>query len=206
MWHKGPVLRLRCIGPGRALTQIPFNSIQTGGNYRVSLGVRKRERKRDKEREGDLDTFVKCLQMPTASLEAQYLNCYDMNTQTNIWHARTHRPTYGMHEHTDQHMACTNTQTNIWHARTHRPTYCMHEHTDQHTACTNTQTNIPHAWTHRPTYGMHIICQDIFENNIWYQNTIVFKLNAKISYFSCFLISNNFHAFPLETRDRGFTV
>jgi len=27
MWHKGPVLRPRCIGPGRARTQIPFNSI-----------------------------------------------------------------------------------------------------------------------------------------------------------------------------------
>jgi hypothetical protein len=28
MRHKGPVLRPRCIGPGRAQTQIPFNSIQ----------------------------------------------------------------------------------------------------------------------------------------------------------------------------------
>jgi len=27
MGHKGPVLRPRCIGPGRARTQIPFNSI-----------------------------------------------------------------------------------------------------------------------------------------------------------------------------------
>ena len=26
--HKGPVLRSRCIGPGRARTQIPFNSFQ----------------------------------------------------------------------------------------------------------------------------------------------------------------------------------
>jgi len=30
MGHKGPVLRPRCIGPGRAWTQIPFNSIQIG--------------------------------------------------------------------------------------------------------------------------------------------------------------------------------
>jgi hypothetical protein len=29
MGHKGPVLRPRCIGPGRARTQTPFNSIQT---------------------------------------------------------------------------------------------------------------------------------------------------------------------------------
>jgi len=28
MAHKGPVLRPRCIGPRRAWTQIPFNSIQ----------------------------------------------------------------------------------------------------------------------------------------------------------------------------------
>jgi len=28
MEHKGPVLRSRWIGPGRARTQIPFNSIQ----------------------------------------------------------------------------------------------------------------------------------------------------------------------------------
>jgi hypothetical protein len=28
MGHKGPVLRSRCIGPGRARTQISFNSIQ----------------------------------------------------------------------------------------------------------------------------------------------------------------------------------
>jgi hypothetical protein len=29
MGHKGLILRLRCIGPGRAQTQIPFHSIQT---------------------------------------------------------------------------------------------------------------------------------------------------------------------------------
>jgi len=29
--HKGPVLRPRCIGPGRAQTQIPFNSNSTVG-------------------------------------------------------------------------------------------------------------------------------------------------------------------------------
>jgi len=28
MGHKGPVLRPRCIGPGKAQTQIPFNAIQ----------------------------------------------------------------------------------------------------------------------------------------------------------------------------------
>jgi hypothetical protein len=28
MGHKGPVLRPRCIRPGRARTQIPFNSMQ----------------------------------------------------------------------------------------------------------------------------------------------------------------------------------
>jgi len=28
MGHKGSVLRPRCTGPGRARTQIPFNSIQ----------------------------------------------------------------------------------------------------------------------------------------------------------------------------------
>jgi len=31
MGHKGPVLMSRCIGPGRARTQIPFNSIKFNG-------------------------------------------------------------------------------------------------------------------------------------------------------------------------------
>ena len=70
--------------------------------------------------------------------------------------------------------------------------------------CKSWSTIFKPLW-HRPTYGRHIICQYIFEN-IWYHNTIMLKLNAKVSYFSCFLIPNNFQVFLLETRDRGFTV
>jgi hypothetical protein len=40
MEHKGPVLRLRCIGPGRARTQIPFIQDIYSGKWKLFWKVR----------------------------------------------------------------------------------------------------------------------------------------------------------------------